>query len=258
MKLRFLVKSTEKIVHDNAPTILAGVAVVGTAATAYLTGRATWRAKDKVNEAWKKGLDSQAPDAKWQVVKLTWSLYLPPAVAGITTIACIICSTRMNTQRAVALAAAYSLSEKKLSEYKSKIEEKLGIEKKEEIDQEILKEQVKNTPVPTLVTLGGDDVLCFDSYSGRYFKSNENQIRQAANNTNFEVINNRFATLEFFWNELGTPDLAPTAYSDEFGWTASCTLHIRFNTMISGDGKPALVVDYDVEPVRGWDPVFNS
>lgn len=256
MKMLSVVKHGERFVHDNAPTILAGVAIVGTGATGFLSARGMIRAQERVfqhdlKNGHNRGVAKHTPT---EIAKLTWMEFAPAVGAAGVTITAIICAHRITAGRAAALAAAYSLSEKKLSEYKGKIEEKLGIEKKQEIEDDIAKDQMKKAPSAEFVILGGDDVLCFDAYSGRYFKSSMEAIRQAMNNTNFEAIHHNYATLEFFWNEIG---LDPTAYSDEFGWDANLPLHVRFATTMSGDDKPALVVNYDVKPVRHYNPIYS-
>lgn len=240
MRSYYLVK---KIIEDNAPLILSSVAVVGTVTTGYLATKAGWRS----GEALKDDVFERTTADK---IKQVAPYFLPAAGAGAATITCIVFSHKISAGRIAAMAAAYSLSENRLKEYKAKIEEKLGIEKKEEIEEELIHERLRSTPVPTFV-FGNNDILCFDAHSGRYFKSSQSEILKAVNDTNFEVLNSNYATLEFFWDLIGLP---PTAYSDEFGWSASEPLSLMFGAQLDGDDTPALVIKYSVEPIRRWHP----
>lgn len=248
MKYPFIIK---KLIEDNAPTILSSAAIIGTAATGYLAARGGYKAAKKLQQPQlPKGAEYAIEGEflswpkKTQLVALEFA---PAVIAGGATVTCIFFSHKISASRIVAMTAAYSLSENRLKEYRAKIEEKFGIEKKDEIEGELIHERLRSTPMPAVVFGGNDDYLCFDTYSGRYFKSNREDIRRAVNDTNFEVVNQNYATLNFFWDLIGLP---PTVDSEEMGWNETCPLHIRFTASLNGDGEPALAINYDVTNVR--------
>jgi hypothetical protein len=247
-----LLKSSEKYLLDNSPIILTGAAVVGTLSTAYLAVRAGFRSSVLIQEEYyrinKQNLEPLNFDRKAKA-KLIWPQFIPVVGSAGVTVACIVCANRISTKRVAAMAAAYALSEKRLDDYKDKIAEKFGIEQEKKIQQEVHEAPVRSTRVTEAIILGGEDVLCFDAYSGRYFKSSMESIRGAANDTNFDVIHDNYATLTNFWDRIG---LEATAYSEDFGWTANCPLEIQFSTTMSSDDKPCMVVAYDVQPISRW------
>lgn len=255
MKLNLLYKSTEKLIEDSAPSILTGVAVIGTVATAYLAARAGFKTKLLIDEenhsryaASDKDSDVVVMTTK-EVAQYTWAYFVPPVAAASLTIACVVSANHISAGRVAAMTAAYSLSESRLKEYKAKIEEKMGIKGAAVVQDNVDRERIKQTHGAEAIILGGEDVLCFDSHSGRYFKSSMEALRSAANDTNFEVIHSNYATLDFFWDLIG---LSATAYSEEFGWSANCPMEMQFSTMMSSEDKPCLLVKYDVEPIRRW------
>jgi hypothetical protein len=48
--LRSVIKISQRFIIDNSPTLLSGVAVTGTLAVAYLTGKATFKASELLEE----------------------------------------------------------------------------------------------------------------------------------------------------------------------------------------------------------------
>jgi hypothetical protein len=153
--------------------------------------------------------------------------------------------------RAAAVAAAYTLSEKAFSEYKDKVVEKLGDKKEQAIRDEIAQEQVTRNPVPEsqIIIMDGSSVLCREAFTGRYFLSDMETLRKAANDLNHQINNNYYAALTDLYDLIG---LEHTSYSDEVGWNADKLLEMNFSTALTDGGKPVIVMDYAVVPIRGY------
>lgn len=248
-------KVIEKFVTDNSPAILTVVGVVGTATTAYLTGKASFKAGTELQEQ-KEFFDSIATNGnqrtKIDKAKIVWRYYIPAVSSGAITVAAIICAHKVSTRRMAALAAAYSLSERRIDEYKDKVQEKLGIKKEKEVKDELAQDKINRFPGNTheVVILGDGKVPCFDLSSERYFQNTMEGIRQAQNDINQQVLINGYATLGDLYEVL---NLKPTAYSEEIGWTPDNTLDIHITAVIpQGEKRPALAIDYDVKPIRGF------
>jgi hypothetical protein len=249
MNLKLLFKSSEQYLVD----ILTGIAVAGTITTAYLAAQGAFKSacvmmeKDAEKNAGKKPEES-LPLTRSETIQLTWMNYLPAVGSAALTVGCIVCANRISTKRIAAMAAAYSLSESKIKEYKDKVAEKFGIEKAEDVEDEIIHDKIQHGPSQTII-LGEGEQLCFDAYSGRYFRNTYNAIQQAANQINQLVIKENYQTLDDFWDLIG---LEATAYGVENGWNVDQLLEIEMGTMMSSDNKPCLVVKYDAVPIRGW------
>lgn len=250
MNLGEAFKRLEKLVVDNSPTILTAIGVTGTLTTAYLTGRASIKAAEILIDA-----ETRLPGRELtsqEKVRLVWKLYIPAVGTAVVTIAAIIGANRIGTRRAAALAAAYSVSEKAFEEYRTKVIEKLGERKEEAVRDEIAQDRVKRDPVDdrTVIVSGRGEVLCYEAYTGRYFKSDMETLRKAENDINRQVIHDGFASLGDFYDLVGLPK---TSVSDEIGWTSEKPLEIHFSSVLSNDNIPCISIEYRGVPIRHFD-----
>lgn len=247
MALADLAKQAAKFAADNSPTILTAIGVTGALTTAFLTGKASFRAAEIIYEA-----EMDAPPLEnREKVELVWKLYIPAIGSALMTTVCIVAANRIGTRRAAGLAAAYSLSEKAIAEYKAKVIDKMGEKPERDMRDELAQERInQNPPGPREVIPGNTgDVLCYDSLFGRYFYSNMHTLRKAWNDTTLLTINDGYASLSDFYHNIG---LSPTAYSDEVGWNTDKVLDLNFSTCLAPDDTPCISVEYLVVPVREY------
>ena len=95
------------------------------------------------------------------------------------------------------------------------------------------------------------NTLCYDSISGRYFKSDIEKIKKAENELNKKMLNEMYLSLNEFYDELG---LRPTSLGNELGWNIDDGLiDIHFSSQLSEDDQPCLVLDYCVAPRYGYE-----
>lgn len=266
------------LLNANSPTLLTAVGVGGTVATAVLTGKATFKAAEVIQQKelaivsrsigriisvgmTDEGLKAtgtldeslvETPISKLEKIRLVWPYYIPPFVAGSITVTSIIAANKISSGRIAALAVASGLSERALQEYKDKIVEKLGDKQSTALNDEIAQDKVtKNPPTGTeTLIMGTGDVLCQDSISGRYFHSTVEQIRHAENNANAEMIHFDCVSLTYFYDELG---LSPTAFSDMMGWNLGNKLDLTFSAVKTDDNRPCLVINYTKMPSVDYD-----
>ena len=249
-----ILKKFEKVTTDNSPNILTAIGVTGTAVTAYLAGRASFKAAEVLAET-EYYEDTEEKDilalSLRDKVELTWKLYIPAAGSFVMTIACIIAANRIGTRRAAAMAAAYSLSEKAFEEYKKKVVDKMGENKEQAVRDEIAQDHIDQNPVKDreVIITGIGDVLCYDAYSGRYFQSDVQSLRAAMNDVNQQVVNSYYASLTDFYDRIG---LARTSISDDVGWNADKLLNLEFSTGMTEDKRPCIHVDFNVAPIRDY------
>lgn len=250
MTLTNLLKRSEKLIVDNSPAILTSLGVVGTVSTAILTGKAAYEAalvlESDINSASKNYI--QTPKRK---LELTWPLFIPASLSGISTIFVIIAANRIGTRRATAITTAYFLSEKAFEEYRQKVIETIGDKKEEKIRGGVAQDSVNAKPTSdsTILITGSGTVLCYESYTGRYFESSMEALRKAANNVNARVINNYYASLSDFYAEVGLPN---TKISDDIGWNVDSLLELQFSTVLSEDQRPCLAIDFRTAPIRNY------
>ena len=255
MALSEIVKRVGKLASDNSPAILTAIGVTGTLTTVVLAVKAGMKAEqilqaemdDRVHKA---GSITRVEDfTPQEKVELTWTCYIPAAGSAVATIVCIILANRIGNRRAAALAAAYAISEKAFVEYKDKVVEKLGEKKEQQVRDEIAQDRITKTPLGETVIIGTGSVLCFESFTGRYFLSDMETIKKAQNDTNYQILNDYYASLTEFYNRVGLPR---TAVSDEFGWNSDKMLELEFSTALAEDGRPCLSINFAVTPIRDY------
>lgn len=243
----------------NSPTLLTALSVAGLATTTIMGGRATIKAVRMIDELEQEEKEID-PDfkcfTKREVIKATWTVYIPTAIMGAITIGCIIGANSINLRRNAAMASLYSLSETALKEYQAKVVEVIGENKEKEIQEEIKKDRVKKDRVKKnsssgseVIITGTGEVLCFDAMSGRYFNSSSEAITAALNRVSRRLMTDMFINLNEIYFELG---LEGTKLGDLVGWhidqVGSELIKPDFSTQLSEDGRPCLVLDFEIEP----------
>src|SRR5690606_4348768 len=111
----------------------------------------------------------------------------------------------VHSRRAATMMSLYTLTDTAFKEYKTKVVETIGEKKEEAIREEIAKDRMNDNP-PTdgqVIITGGGDQLCYDMYSGRYFKSDIEKIRKAMNDLNQEALQNFYVPLNMFYSSIG-------------------------------------------------------
>lgn len=256
MGLTELFKKTQYLAMENSPAILTAAGVTGTVTTAYLTGRASFKAADLLEDFYEEQrLLEDEPliplDFPFKTkAELVWKLYIPAVGVGATTITCITFANRLTTKRAAALAAAYSISERAFTEYKEKVVEKIGENKERAVRDEIAQDRIDRHPASKeVVIIGNGEVLCYDSITGRYFQSSVNAIEKAQNELNADLVTNMYASLSEFYDYLGLP---ATTYSEEVGWNINNYLIVSFSTCMSDDQRPCISMDFANHPIPGF------
>lgn len=265
-----LQKKAVSLVSENASALLTAGGVVGTVATAVLTGRAAFKAAEILSTEEQKIADINrvrssevdpvdgepvelASLSKTDKVRLVGVQFVPPVLLGIATIAAIVMANRMSAQKAAALAAAYGISQKQLEEYKAKLQEKLTLKKYEEARAEIQQDRADANPVNTqrdVVIIGSGEVLCYDSYSDRYFKSSVENIRKAENVVHREIMLGNECSLQTFYDELEIP---PTAVSKEVGWNLNHPCNVLIDAIVSDDKTPVIAIEFQELPIWNYD-----
>lgn len=242
-----LIKRLGKLAVDNAPTILTALGVTGVVSTAYLTAKATVKTSEDLDlMVWEKCSNKE----KAEIIRETgvWKNYIPPVAAGAATILAIIGANQIGNRRYAALAAATALSEKAFDDYRTKVKERLGDRKEEQVRAEVAQDQLKNVVDGQEVHGVPNGSLCYDKFSMRLFYGSPQTIKEAENHINHILVNDFHASLADLYSVIGMP--APS-WAYEIGWNHdNGLLKINTSSCITGDGRPAIAIDYSIEPIR--------
>lgn len=245
-KFAGITKSVRRVMKKHGPEILTGIGIAGMLGATVMAVKATPKAL-RLMEAKKEELevDTLTPV---ETVKTCWKCYAPTVITSVTSVACIIGASSINMRRNAALLTAYTISESALKEYHDKVVETIGEKKESLVRDAIAKDKLDNDPVTNhdVIITGKGDTLCYESVSGRYFKSDIEKLKQIVNELNRRMLLDDCISLNDFYDEIG---LDHTMLGNELGWNINDGyIDINFRAQLASDGTPALVIDHHVPP----------
>ena len=199
----------------NSPIILTTVAVVGVAVTAYLAAKAVPKAVAAIDDE-KANREADAdkraskesevlskdynevydivyqPITNKDKIRIGAKYFIPAAVAGAVTVACVIGSERINFVRQAAMTASYEAVRVAYDNYRDHVREELGNSKADAIDHKIHEEKTREILEKSPITdaeyakldvAAGAALFC-DSVTGRRFVSTFEKVYHAVDTLN--------------------------------------------------------------------------
>jgi hypothetical protein len=222
LNLTKIASGLRKAIGKHSPEILTGIGIAGMITTTVLAVRATPKALRLIEDANvekedRLGTHSPPPLTPIEIIKATWKCYVPAAVTGCLSAACLIGASSVNLRRNAALATAYALSESALKEYRGKVADIIGEKKERTVREAIAKDRIDRDPVSgkeVIITEKGN-TLCYDALSGRYFKSDIEKLKKAVNELNRTMLTDMYISVNDFYYEIG---LSNTKVGKDLGW----------------------------------------
>jgi len=250
-----IARSVRMTISKHSPEILTGIGIAGMVTTTIMAVKATPKALELISEERLERADNDesfiyesTPIPKKDIVKLTWRCYIPTAITGGLSIACLIGASSINVRRNATLATAYTLSKTALKEYQGKVVEVIGEKKEQAVKDAVAKDKIDKNPVTNreiIITEKGN-TLCYDVISGRYFKSDIDKLKKIENELNRQMRDEMYISLNDFYYEVG---LNSSSVGDELGWNIdNGYIDLYFSSQLADDGTPCLVIDYQVAP----------
>jgi hypothetical protein len=250
LNMNKIFKDVQKTVIHRSPEILTGIGITGMLTTVILAVRATPDALKRMDA--KKKEEKTQKLTKKEVVQVTWKCYVPAAVTATLSTACLVGASSVNSKRNTALAAAYTLSEKAMKEYRTKVVETIGEVKEKEINDQVIKDRIDKKPLSDVMVIGTGDIPCYDVQSDRYFYSTRNKLEKVENKLNRMMREEMYVSLNDYYYEVGG-GLKGTPQGDEVGWRVDCNeIDLTFTTILKDDETPCLAVDFQVGPKTGY------
>lgn len=218
------------------PSILSGLAVVGTAAIAYLSKRNSdtyykmWSEKfsEKVDTTEQINNDDLEISKKEKVMIFVKS-YWPTITATILTDACIIASNRISAAQITALTGSLALAGARFDEYRKQVLEEIGEIKEAEIRAKTADAMMRRN----LDAIGLDDdgeqiFWWYEPFTKTFFEATKETVLSAMYDVNQRIIDTRFntwsehdycgiVTMDRFFDDVGHPELKNEA-TETCGW----------------------------------------
>jgi Family of unknown function (DUF6353) len=238
--------SLNRLIKDNSTTILSATAVGGVVATAVLAVKGREKARKRLSV-----VERLEPRDFKAAVREDWQCYIPAGLSGAATVACIIGANQIGLRRNAALLGAYTLADTAFREYKDAVVAEIGEVKDRKIREAVAEKQMADNPVKNseVIITGIGEQLCYEPLSGRYFRSDIEQIRRAANDVDADVLQNMYSPLNEFYKLVGLPS---TELGEHLGWNIDHRIDLVFATQLSEDGQPCLAVTHRQLPVYDY------
>lgn len=155
---------------NSSPTILTCIGAIGVVATTVMAIKATPKALAIIEQAKEEKGEELT---KLEVVNVAGPLYIPTAIAGVSTIACIFGANILNKRSQATLMSAYALLDNSYKEYIKKTEELYG----DEADAQVREELAKDSYIEGMV-IPKEEELFFDFQTLQYFRAPMDEIIQ--------------------------------------------------------------------------------
>lgn len=228
-------------IKRNAPTILTCLGAAGVVATAVLAVKETPKALSLLKNAEEEKGDELS---KFEKFKIAGPVYIPSAITGVATIACIFGSNVISKNQQAALMSAYALLDNSYKEYRKKADELYGEEAGKQIRGEIAKDKYAGDAT----LLDDDKELFYDFYSGRYFESTKETVLLAQYETNRSMFVNYAVGLNEYYRLLGLEELPEY---DSMGWSCGQIEEAYWHPWIEFQHEETIIDDDDSEYDEG-------
>ena len=140
--------------RSHVSTLLTCIGAVGVIATSVMAVKATPKAA-KLLEASEKEKGEKL--TRLEVVKIAAPAYIPAAVVGASTIACIFGANILSKRSQASLASAYALFDRSYKEYRDKVNSLYGEEADDKVRTEVASDYYEEYEDPDNIIIDEDD-----------------------------------------------------------------------------------------------------
>jgi hypothetical protein len=240
-----------RFTRHHSPEILSGLAAAGVVTTAVLTYKAAVKAGHRQASKLQEGDPEETPRQRFEA---EWRLFVPAGISGAITVGCIIAAARIGTRRNTALVAGMALADRAFNDYKDEVREIIGERKELAVREKTAQKAIdENPPSSQVVIVSGDDQLCYDTFTDRYFRSEAEKIRKAENEVNKKIIQDMYCSLNEFYSLIGLDDCRA---GEELGWNMDHLVDLVFSSHLTRDGTPCLAIGYKYLPFSDYGKMF--
>lgn len=252
-----LIKKAVKLTVENAALIYTGVGVAGTVTTGVFAAKGGIEAEQIMARARieKTGQEENVFGLTLkEKTNLTWKCYIPAGLAAGSTIAAIVMLNRVGTRQTAAMAAAWAVSEKSFTEYREKVAETFGEKKEERVRDDVAQDRVTEALKDSkeIIVMDGKS-LVYDMWSGRTLESTMEDLKHAHNRLNAVMNSDGYVSLNEYYDFIGLPRIKS---GDDVGWNSDSSksrlVEISYSSVLTPDQKPAIAINFRVEPAKGF------
>ena len=217
-----------------APSILSGMAVAGVALTGWLTHKAARKS------------DPEKP------IKDQWKNYIPPVIAGVGTIACIIGANKIHLGREAAALAAVAFYKAAGEDFEDAVFDKFG---DSGLKANVMEDPKHPRPSESV------KIQIWEPYTHQWFEASQQEILWAELTANKMLHQTGTVTLNQVLKLYSDPNIKMKKAGEKIGWSwddecfeeASCYYYSggwidMCPQFEEKDGKWRFVMDYGINP----------
>ena len=237
----------------NSPLILCITAVLGVGTTGVLAARGGMKAASKIKDDMTKA----------EKIRATWKDFAPAVGVGVATAASMVGSHTLSAKQIAGLTAAAGY----LAANRDKISQLSGIKPQEALDIHEKDGNITLYDRPIgIEETGYGNLLCFDGYSGRWFRSSKEEVEAGIQRLNdrFESGCGEYLSLNDFYREM---HIAETQFGWQYGWAANIEYYdapidietcyvCKWEDWLNSDcmtiREPVLLLDFHTYPMECW------
>lgn len=257
MEGKRILQQTALYLKHQSPTILTCIGAAGVVLTAVTAAKATPKVICLLNEA---EVEKREKLTKVETLIIAAPAYIPSALIGAATIACIFGANVLNQKHQAALTSAYMLLERSYKNYKNKVIELFGEETDKKIRTEIVKDGVGDTKFEERT--GSDICIFYEPHYGSLFERSMLEVQHAEYLLNKKLMTEGEVCLNDFMRLLGLPKING---GEELGWSleANCAWFgfswIDFEhelVELTDDGLECYIIHISEDPTIGYNVPF--
>lgn len=229
----------------NSATIVSCIGAVGVVATTIAAVKATPKALLLIENE-KAYINKQLEEDGWQTrvdklttaetIKATWKCYIPTAIIGLSTIACIFGANTLNKRQQAAITTAYMLLDNTYKQYKEKVSKLLGDNADTMVKKSIIEDQYSEI------------TLFYEYHYGEFFERRKADVLNAEYQLNLKFASQGYACLNDFFELLGLPI---TQEGEVIGWSTQegySAIDFEHQLLELDDGMECTIINLPISP----------
>lgn len=247
-----LLSKSQMFLKRNSSTILTFAGAAGVIATTVTAVKATPKALALLDSAKE---EKGGELTKLEVVKIAGPAYIPSAIIGASTLACIFGANVLNHRAQASIMSAYALADQSLKDYKKKVNELYGEDAGTQVRAGIAKDKYD---AQEIARPEEGKRLYYDFYSSRYFEATPAAVKTAEYELNRKLMMDDCAYLNEWYYLL---DIEPLEHGLDFGWSTCANSDMYWQTwvdfhhekVVMDDGLECIIVTFNQEPYQDFE-----
>lgn len=229
----------------NSPIIVSCIGAVGVVATTIAAVKATPKALLLIENE-KESINKQLKEDGWETrvdklttaetIKATWKCYIPTAIIGLSTIACIFGANTLNKRQQAAITSAYMLLDNTYKQYKEKVSKLLGDNADTMVKKSIIEDQYSEI------------TLFYEYHYGEFFERRKADVLNAEYQLNLKFASQGYVCLNDFFELIGLPI---TQEGEVIGWSTQegySAIDFEHQLLELDDGMECTIINLPISP----------